>query len=113
MHGRHIRTRRVAIGLSPGPTGPALPTGAVLKTTTLFFSPRGSPRGPHVALKLPDRHLGSVNPKVGKCHDFANLGVHTARENRDAQDGIFHQHALHKKAGRITAARWMTNDASA
>jgi hypothetical protein len=91
MNGRHVWSRRLAIRLAPRPTGPTLPTGTEFKATTLFFGPRGDARGAHVALELPYGDFGSVYPKAGKYHYFANLGERVRHENRDAQDGVFHR----------------------
>jgi hypothetical protein len=89
----------MAIWLSPRPTGTALPTGTVLKATTLFFGPSGGTRGTYIAVELPDRDFGSVDPKVGKYDYFANLSVNAAHENHYAKNGIFHQHAFPSKDG--------------
>jgi hypothetical protein len=99
MNGRQICARRVAIWLSPRPTGTALPAGTVLKTTTLFFGPSGGTRGTYVAVELPDRDFGSVDSKARKCDYFANLGVNAGHENHYAKNGIFHQHAFPSKDG--------------
>jgi hypothetical protein len=94
MDGRHICARRVAIWLSPRPPGPTLPTGTELKASALLLSPRADTRGSYISVELPDSNFGSVNPKVGKFHYFANLGVSASDKNRYAKDGIFHQHVF-------------------
>jgi hypothetical protein len=90
MNSGHVGAGRLAIGLSPSPTGPTLPTRAVFKPTALFFSPRDGARGTDVAIELPNGDFGSVHPKVGQSHFVTHLSVSGIHEEQKAKQGVFH-----------------------
>jgi hypothetical protein len=90
MHGWHVGAGRLAIGLSPRPTRPTLPTRTKFKSATLFFSARDGARGMRVALKLPDRDFGSVNREVGQSHFVTHLSACDASEQQEAKQCVFH-----------------------
>ena len=70
---RQLRRGWYSLGLPPDPACAALPAAHVFKPSAVQFGTGACTRGLHVALELPDRHLGAVHLQTTQAIEHHTL----------------------------------------